>query len=40
MDDGFVVHKENGLKPVSGPSNKQIYYSDMTIDSGTVLVHT
>jgi hypothetical protein len=35
-----VVHKEDGSKWIFRPSKKGLYYSDMTHDVGTILVHT
>ena len=37
LDDGFVVHKENGSKPIFRPSRKGIFYSDKTNAVVTVL---
>ena len=39
-EQGFVVHKENGLKRIFRPSKKGLYYSDVAHDSGVILVHT
>jgi len=39
-EQGFVVHKENGLKRIFRPSKKGLYYSDVAHDAGVILVHT
>jgi len=40
MDEqGFVVHKEIGLKRIFKPSKKGLYYSDVTNDIRAILVN-
>ena len=39
-EQGFVVHKENGLKRVFRPSSKGLYYSDVANDVGAIMVNT
>ena len=39
-EQGFIVHKENGLKWIFRPSSKGLYYSDVANDIGAILVNT
>jgi len=38
-EQGFIVHKENGLKQISRPSNKGLYYSDVANNVGAIMVN-
>jgi len=39
-EQGFVVHKENGLQQIFRPSSKGLYYSDVTNNVGAIMVNT